>query len=345
MESISGLIKCCIFNDFNGVIFCLKNGDDPNECCDGISPLYFAVNSCNLEIVRILLEYSAVDISEDGEKYSPLILACLKGLTDIVKLLIEHNFNMNILDFNLYNILHNAIISNNYETVKYLLSINKTLINRTGPFYEEYIGISLNRNPDISDEILNLLISEGASLNFLIHNSHVSMVKNARYSNSTIKRMLKLGANINEFYDYKNLLMMVIDSYKYRDDNNSYYVDINSSKKEDYKFIVFLIDMGIDLKFSGDEFESCLEQSIEYGLIDLVNLLLISKININIDSRYPALHRAIDKQSYLITKKLLLYSADINIVDDDGETAIELAYRKNLKIFVDLMVAMEKMDY
>lgn len=304
------LINSCLFNDEDNVKTLLET-ENVNQNCYNNSPLLYSVLSRNVNIVKLLLD--------NGSEKDPnaLIQACELGLTDIVKLFVEYDFAI------IQNILFIATINNHFDTVKYILSFEngKKLINQKSDYFEEIIGYCLDKNPNISDKILKLLIKNGASLNFLLHDYERCILDYARYTNKTIKRMLKLGANINEISDHTNLLTMVILSYQDPNDSNMYHD--NSESHVD--FIRFIIQSGINLEHIDDDGDTCLNLAIEYKLEDIIRLLLVAGKKLDKNS----LHKAIFA-GYDILKLLLICDANLNIQDDyDGNTALNLAVENN----------------
>ncbi len=76
---------------------------------DGKTALHLAVERGNLSAVKFLLERSAKsDIESKLEFFSPLHIAARKNLTDITRLLIGHNTDMNATDKNGRTPLHGA---------------------------------------------------------------------------------------------------------------------------------------------------------------------------------------------------------------------------------------------
>jgi ankyrin repeat protein len=64
----------------------------------GITPLMFAVNSGNLEAVRLMLEFALDVNAETAASLTPLMLAAPKGNPEMIKLLLEHHATVNTRD-------------------------------------------------------------------------------------------------------------------------------------------------------------------------------------------------------------------------------------------------------
>ena len=57
---------------------------------DNSTPLHAAIDSCNIEVVEVLLKYGASPVDSKGDLIPPLHLACSQGKSDMVKMMVEH---------------------------------------------------------------------------------------------------------------------------------------------------------------------------------------------------------------------------------------------------------------
>lgn len=96
-ENSTALLLTCARGHYSCAEYLLANGADPNaRRITGASPLYFAASYHHTRIVELLLKkYNAfVDLSTfDGS--APLHVACERGFTDVVQLLLQANANLN----------------------------------------------------------------------------------------------------------------------------------------------------------------------------------------------------------------------------------------------------------
>ena len=96
-ENSTALLLACARGHYSCAEFLLSNGADPNaRRITGASPLYFAASYHHTRIVELLLnKYKAiVDLSTfDGS--TPLHVASERGFSDIVRLLIDNQANVN----------------------------------------------------------------------------------------------------------------------------------------------------------------------------------------------------------------------------------------------------------
>ena len=104
IKGFSALLLACTHNrnilgePLGAIEQLLQNGADPNVTrLNGYGPLHVAVNSGNIELVTLLIQYKA-DVHKKFRGYTPLHLACLKAYNDIAFLLIQHDAKVNESD-------------------------------------------------------------------------------------------------------------------------------------------------------------------------------------------------------------------------------------------------------
>ena len=100
------------------------------EC--NYSPLYFAIKHNHLDIVQLLLSHPQLDkmISFPGN-ITPAHLACRLYSTDILKVLIENEFDLSIPDSIGWSPVHYAASKSSLEAMKILVEAGVDLVTRT----------------------------------------------------------------------------------------------------------------------------------------------------------------------------------------------------------------------
>jgi ankyrin repeat protein len=119
---------------------------------EGFSPLLLACYRGNSEVARLLIE-TGCDINQKSAMGTPLMAAVVKGNTTIVQFLLLKNADVNITDENGTTALMYAAMFKNKELVILLLEGNadKKLIDNKGKSAFEYAVFAGN------EEIINLL--------------------------------------------------------------------------------------------------------------------------------------------------------------------------------------------
>ncbi|WP_342273367.1 ankyrin repeat domain-containing protein [Spiroplasma endosymbiont of Acasis viretata] len=135
-----------------------SNIEDKETFC---SPLYYAVNNNNIEIVKLLLENDADINEQDINGSTPLHWAIECNNIEIVKLLLENDADINAQDINGCAPLHWAIECNNIEIVKLLLE-NDADINAQEKSLATPLHLSIYTN---NFDMIKLLLEKGADLN------------------------------------------------------------------------------------------------------------------------------------------------------------------------------------
>lgn len=97
---VTPLIQACALEKWEKVHLLIDAGCDVNACCPstGCIPLHCAVSSGQCDIVKKLLEHGANPDLLDIDKYSPLHYAALVGCLTCCKLLIEAGANALLVD-------------------------------------------------------------------------------------------------------------------------------------------------------------------------------------------------------------------------------------------------------
>ena len=85
------------FENFESMKILLENGANVHTVNDELStPLHSSIRS--IKCTKLLLDFGALVNVIDGNGFTPLMIACRDGLTEVVKLLIDNNADVNIPD-------------------------------------------------------------------------------------------------------------------------------------------------------------------------------------------------------------------------------------------------------
>lgn len=307
------MLQACKNNDISTVIRLLNNYKDDDADNDYDDSTYINYNDANdydnnhyevytsplliaclegyIDLVKILLEHPYIDVNKvNGFDKTSLHIACDKQYLEIIVLLLSHpSIDVNAQDCNKSTPFNNACISNHIDVVKILLEDSRVDVNL--PNETEYGGGGWwsSYRMEIYSPLQNAC-----------NNSHQEIVN--LLLNDSRTELNRVDKNYNEtaFYiactkDNENIVITMLENYK---------IDITISDSEGYN--VF-------------------HKACELDKVYLVKLLINhSNINLNAVTKHgkTAFALACEKFNEEIIKILLEdYRIDKNIADNFGDTA------------------------
>lgn len=295
-----------------------------------------------------LLEDETYDANiKDSQNNYLLTYATLNNNIEIVKLLVEKDCHIDILDGESKSILHISIKYDYQDMIDTLLEIN-----------EKSIGISLLDLRDNDDRLpihycvifnnivaLKKLIKYGCFLNAFDRNGYnaLHMSTYYRYENIseelikggidlnakllTGENALHISCNLQSINIAKLLINYGIDinSQDYEHEFTSLHYAITTSNKE---IIMLLLKNGADVNIQDYYGNTVIHYIVGDNNYNLLKLIIEnSKPNFNlwnIDSKIPLMLLLINKpdNDALENIELLLYDSDINLQDNNGNTVL-----------------------
>ncbi|WP_342255471.1 ankyrin repeat domain-containing protein [Spiroplasma endosymbiont of Poecilobothrus nobilitatus] len=320
-----------------------------------LNPLYFAIETENIEIIKLLIDNGADVNLRDKNDLTPLHFAIETENIEIIKLLIDNGADPNFLDCNnsFISPLHYAIIKNKKEMIKVLLKSKKIKNNINNKSYLN-IGClhwaSLNLKNINNLEITKLLIDNGADVNlqdengttpiyYAISTDNIEIVKLLIDNGADVKNINKNG--LTPLYyaiilDKKEMVQFLINNgadVNLRDKNGltPLHFAIDENNKE---MVQFLINNGADVNI---KITSTGATILHYAIIknkkEMVKLLINNGADVNkgVDSLIP-LNYAIGEKKEMI-QLLIDNGADVNLQDENGLTPLYYAINtENIEI-------------
>lgn len=257
------------------------------------------------------------EIDGDNIQYYFDLLRLHKWNTFIDKLNSDNIFDVNMVDSYHNYLLTYAILYNQLVIVKLLLQKGARIdITDNEDRSLLYIAIKYNYR-----DIMEILLESNKEhigisiIDIRDKNSNVPLHYTISFNNIfAMERLLKYGASPNA------------------SDKNGYNSLHLSIFARNIQMCQYVIDYNVDIQSKCLYGESSLHIACNLQLIDIIRLLLLKKININIqdfEHEFTALHYSINLNNKEIVTLLLEHGADPNIQDMVGNTSIHYCINEN----------------
>lgn len=301
------LYAACQYNHYKIVQILFKNGVEPSHCTkEGISPLMISSENGNKDIVYHLLEKHADVNYCNRSGISALFLACEVGHADVAKLLFERDADVNLCIKDGSSPLYIACQNGHLSTVNSLLNtsvdINKGSYSGATP-----LSISCQEG---HVKIVETLIKHGANVNIYRYVSPLFIACEHGHL-EVVKVLLQTVIDVDKC-KFKSLTPLHI-----------------SCQQGNTKMVAELLKKNADINMCSAEGKSPLFIACQENQLEVVYLLLNmkEKLDINkctVDQRSP-LFEACLRGNLEMIKVLVENGADINIVDNEGHSALSVA--------------------
>lgn len=284
------------------------------------TPLRYAARKGHVELCRLLLEHGA-DANALGGEAPILSESASNGNLEVVKLLIENGAAVDAVGSKGWTALQKASVSGHVSVVTYLLD-NGAYINHTNEYEETPILLAAKSN---FAELVQLLISRGADLHCAttdgwtpIHLSYDDV--------ETTRVLMENGADANRVANYFTpLYLAALNNY--------------------LEVIKVLVSFKPNLEIQNANKDSyhtgftALSIATNYGYTDAVRLLLDAGANVNHQcerNNFPVQYAVTFNREDLL-RALMEYRPNLDLVDNDGDTALNYASSASLSV-VKLLV-------
>ena len=335
-----------------------KWGDTSATEKEGIAddtPLYYAVDSNNMDMVKLLVEAGA-DVN--AGKWPPLCQAVTENNTAIAEYLIDHGANVNAypVDNGWGSLQQTVHVSNSVEMAKLLIARGADINSEIYPVLNSAINqerkdlceflIQCGADVNAKDKwghtplyyairhddsyFMNILIARGAEVNIkhpggysphYMHSGGETLLQYAAIGGRTeaVKLLLEAGADIDAENDGgQTALHVILDLAQFK------YTYHRLSKET----VELLLGRGADVNLKDKDGRAPLHLAVESAEGDIVELLLDKGAEIDAKedvSGLTALHRAARLRKRNVAELLIARGADINVEDNQGHTPLYIA--------------------
>lgn len=313
-------LNFCAFRGLLNVVeYLIKCGADVT-CVDieGCTLLHYSCANGWLDLVKYLMHSCDVN-AKDKAGNTPIIWAVRKKKLHVIQYLIDCGADVKTVNESGLTLLHRVCFRGWLEVVKTLVSkgcdINaKDELGKTPALFAA---------DNFHLEVILYLVECGAELD-------CSSVK----SGMTLLHHACVSARFGDFYTLVQILVKKGCSINIKD----VYGVTPLRMAFDFRFesaVEFLIKQGADVEISNGK--TLLHHACKYGWIEMVNLFIKLKLDLNARSVNHETPLVLAIQNFSETehrqleviKQLLIAGADPNVVNDQGETAFHMFLRKS----------------
>ena len=264
------------------------------------TPLYHAALNGHLELCQLLLEHGA-NPNTLFVGHPILSESARAGNLEIVRVLIERGAELNATDSEDQNALQKASMKGDKALVAYLLDRGADVYHEdcngcTSIIHAAHLGFA---------DIVQLLIDGGADIEHHASNGWTPLHSCHSHAETT-HVLLKNGADVNSVTNLGATPLFL------------------AARSGVYDVVKALLSYNPDLELTLADGASALIGGIRSGNAEVVRLLLEAGANINHQSernRFP-LQFAVERNMVDVLRVLMEYSPKLDLVDDDGDTAL-----------------------
>ena len=251
-----------------------------------------------------------------------------------------------------------ATLKNDFEMVKYLLSIGANVNQAIEPPTQrrskkddcECPPIDVGATPLIyarDQKIVRLLLDAGADVNARTSDGDTALIRSSSKNREVIGDLLNAGANVNlqntigetalnsaVFNGRSDILHMLLGAGATVDtsDIGGYTALIWAADNNHYEAVRVLLKFGANMNAANNGGYTGLILATVHGYQETVKVLIEAGVDLNIQTKekgYSALHIAALNGHEPVVETLLTAGADTTLKTRNGETAFQIAERRN----------------
>ncbi|XP_057341762.1 ankyrin-1-like [Microplitis mediator] len=350
--------------------FLISKGANVNICGkNGETLLTIAIEKKNSELFQLLLDAGA-EINDCPKKILPLHQAVAVKNNDVTKFLLKRGVDVDVVckrpvsKYSNFTPLQLAVSTENLEIVNLLLK-HKANVNKSTKKLGSAIGIAVDRN---NYELYESLVKAGTDIN---KPSNMTLLHRAVDANGyrIINDLITRGANVNainrsetsEYYGCsplhisimkgdKKMATLLIKQHAKVDDEKFMKTPLGiACECRNFGLVKILVNAGADVnKISNKAMP--LYWAVGKQNYQIVKYLIDCNAHVNINYRGTSLlYHAVESGTIEIVELLLKNGAEVNAINDSGDTALTAAVKNNnlelMKILINAGSQVNLMNY
>ena len=258
-------------------------------------------------------------LQHSSELTIPIIEAAKIGNTEVVKLLLKENVDVNIQKENGVTALMLASQKGHTQVVKLLLKENADVNIQNNNGWTALMIASQNSHT----QVVELLLKENADVNIQEKDGWTAlMLASQKGHTQVVKLLLKENADVNIQKKDGWTALMIACQNRYT------------------QVVELLLKENADVNFQDEEGVTALMLACQNGHSQVVELLLKENADVNIQTEdgWTALMIACQNGHSQVVELLLKENADVNIQTEDGWTALMIACQNGHSQVVELLL-------
>lgn len=320
----------------------------------GCTPIYYAIEYGNIEIMKLLLENGVDTTTCNNLQCTPLQRAGYIGNFEAVKVLIEYGASVNYRNTMNKTPLHYAALGMTFDIIQLLLEKGATVNSQCDMGLSPLQVAARYRDRDI----VQLLLQKGAKIN-IGDKQNVTPLHVATESSCgcVIETLLKNGADVNAQDKqgmtplhlavqtrYSVIVKILLErgarvNLQTNEDQTPLHIALHKSDIN-IDIVKLLLEFGAIVTISGQYNSSPLHYAAYYGSAEVVKLLLEKGASANAEQfcKGTPLHRAAGQGRLDNAVLLLEHGANVNVVDVSNSSPLHYAVSAKHNDIVKLLL-------
>ena len=314
-RNVTVLMKACVKGNKDTINVLLNAGADPNIANSyGDTCLHDAVqNDCCTEVLQAIISHG-IDVNASNKNHvTALIIACHKGNTDAINILLEAGADPNITDSKGATCIHHAVGEGHSKHVLETVVSHGADVNAAN---KKSITALMLACANLNEYAINVLLNAGADPNTADAGGDTCLhyVAQNHFCTKVLQAIISKGIDVNAT-NKKHVTALIIACHKGNTDA-----------------INILLEAGADPNITDSKGATCIHHAVGEGCSKAALERIINNgadVNVMNKNNITTLMIACEKRNKDAINVVLNAGADPNIADADGDTCLHYAARSD----------------